>query len=96
MTSAKQDFQRRLEAELRESDAKVAGLKAKAKGANAEIRAQFEIELETLAGTRALAQEKLQEVRRHGEWAWEDLRDDAEKTWNELRDLIERSASLFE
>ena len=71
-------------------------LQAKARHARAEIRADFEVELEALAGDRALAQVRLQELRRHGEWAWEDLKDSAERTWNELREAIERSASCFE
>jgi len=70
-------------------------LKARARGASAEVRAEFEVQLEALAGDRALAQERLQELRRHGQWAWEDLKDDAERTWKELREAIERSASYF-
>ncbi|HEY5293730.1 MAG TPA: hypothetical protein VIJ43_15605 [Burkholderiales bacterium] len=94
-TSAKQGFQQELEAQLKEWDAKLEALKAKARDAKAEIRAEFAVELEALAGERAVAQEKLQELRRHGEWAWEDLKDSAEKTWSELREAIERSASSF-
>jgi len=94
-TSAKQGFQQKLEAQLKEWDAKLEELKAKARHAKAEIRAEFEVQLEALAGERAVAEEKLQELRRHGEWAWEDLKDSAEKTWSELREAIERSASLF-
>jgi Protein of unknown function (DUF2934) len=94
-TRAKQGFQQKLEAQLKEWDAKLEELKAKARDAKAEIRAEFEVQLEALAGERAVAQEKLQELRRHGEWAWEDLKDSAEQTWSELREAIERSASLF-
>ncbi len=95
LIGTKQGFQRKLEAELKEWDARVDALKAKARGADADIRAQFEVQLESLAGTRALAEEKLEEVRRHGVWAWEDLKGDVEKALSELRAVIERSASLF-
>lgn len=94
-TGAKQGFQQELEAQLKEWDAKLVELKAKALDAKAEIRAEFEVELEALAGTRAVAQEKLQELRWHGEWAGEDLKGGAEKAWSELREAIERSASSF-
>ena len=94
-TSAKLRFQQKLEAQLKEWDAKLEALKAKARDAKTEIRAEFEVQLEDLAGERAIAREKLQELRRHGEWAWEDLKDSAEKTWSELREAIKRSASLF-
>lgn len=94
-TSAKHRFQQKLETQLKEWDTKLEELKAKARDAKAEIRAEFEVQLEDLAGERALAQETLQELRRHGEWAWEDLKDSTEKTWSELREAIKRSASLF-
>lgn len=94
--NAKFRFQQKLEAELREWDAKLQQLKVKARDATAEVSAEFEVQLEAIAGDRALAQEKLQELSRHGEWAWEDLKDSAEKTWNELREAIARSASCFE
>lgn len=94
-TSAKHRFQQELETQLKEWDVKLEESKAKARSANTEIRAEFEVQLEALAGERTLAQEKLLELRRHGEWAWEDLIDSAEETWSELREAIERSASLF-
>ena len=93
--SAKQGFQQKLEAQLKEWDAKLEELKAKARDAKAEIRAEFEVQLDALAGERAVAQQKLQELCRHGEWAWEDLKDSAEQTWSELREAIKRSASRF-
>ena len=92
---AKRRFQHTLEAQLKAWDARLDELKAKARDAKAEIRAEFEVQLEAIAGKRALAQEKLQELRRHGEWAWEDLQDSAENAWSELREAIKRSASLF-
>lgn len=93
--NAKHRFQREFEAQLEDWDAMLERLKARARGASAEVRAEFEVQLEALAGDRALAQERLQELRRHGQWAWEDLKDDAERTWKELREAIERSASYF-
>ena len=94
-TSAKHRFQEKLEAQLKEWDLRLEELKAKARDAKAEIRAEFEVDLEALAGKSALAQEKLQELRRHGEWAWEDVKDSAEKTWSELREALRHSTSLF-
>jgi len=94
-TSARHRFQEKLETQLREWDARLDELKAKARDATTEIRAEFDVQLEALAGKRAVAQEKLQELRQHGEWAWEDLKDSAEKAWSELREAIKRTASLF-
>lgn len=93
--TAKLAFQQELEAELKTWDAKLEKLKAKAKAAKAEIRAEFELQLEALAGKRAFAQEKLQELRQRGEWAWEDLKDSANEVWSDLREALERSRSRF-
>jgi hypothetical protein len=91
--SPKQAFQHKLESELGEWDAKLERLRARAKNAKAEIRAEFELQLEALAASKAVAQEKLRELGRHGEWAWEDLKDGAEKAWADLREALERAAS---
>ncbi len=93
--NAKQRFQQVFEERLKAWDARLDELKAKARDAKAEVRAEFEVQLEALASKRALAQEKLLELRRHGQWAWEDLQDSAEHAWSELREAIKRSASLF-
>lgn len=89
----KQAFQQRLECRLRQWDTRLEQLRTKAKQARQDIRDDFEVQLEALAGKRALAQEKLQELQRHGEWAWEDLKDGANRAWTELRSAIDRAAS---
>ncbi|MGP1676119.1 MAG: DUF2934 domain-containing protein [Burkholderiales bacterium] len=91
--SPKQAFQQTLEAQLKEWDAKLEQLRAKATDAKADIRAEFEVQLEALTAKQAVAQEKLRELRQHGEWAWEDLKHGADKAWKELREAIERAAS---
>ena len=91
--SQKQAFQQKLEAHLAEWDAKLEQLRAKAKEAKADIRAEFEIQLEALTSKRAVAQEKLRELRQHGEWAWEDVKGGTDKAWKEMRDAIDRAAS---
>lgn len=91
--SSKQAFQKKLEDQLGEWDAKLEQLRAKAKEAKADISAEFEVQLEALAARRAVAQEKLRELRQHGESAWEDLTAGADKAWKELREAIERAAS---
>jgi hypothetical protein len=91
--SPKQAFQHKLESELRQWEAKLEQLRARAKDAQAGIRAEFELQLEALAARQALAQEKLRELSRHGERTWEDLKEGAEKAWADLREALERAAS---
>jgi chromosome segregation ATPase len=91
--SPKQAFQQKLETQLDEWDAKLEQLRTKAKEAKADIRAEFEVQLEALAAKRAVAQDNLRELRQNGESAWEDLKGGADKAWKELREAIERAAS---
>ena len=91
--SSKQAFQKKLEDQLAEWDARLEQLRARAKEAKADISAEFEVQLEALAARRAVAQEKLRELRQHGEWAWEDLKAGADKAWKEWREAMERAAS---
>lgn len=91
----KQDFQKKLEAQLKEWDAKLDELKTKALEAKAEIRADYEKQLEILAGKRAAAQAKMQELRLRTEDAWEDLKSGTEKAWDEMRKALDQIASRF-
>jgi chromosome segregation ATPase len=93
--SKKRAFQETLEAQLKEWDAKLDVLKAKARKATAEARAECEGQLEALAAKRVLAQEKLQELRERTEDAWEDLKAGVDKTWGEIGKAINKIASHF-
>ena len=90
---AKHAFLHKFESHLEQWDAKLDRLRVKTKHAKADVRTEFEVQLEALTGKRALAQEKLHELRQHGEWAWEDLKDGADKAWKELREALEHAAS---
>lgn len=93
--SSKHAFEKKLETHLSDWDARLERLRAKARETKADVRAEFEVQLEALAAERAVAQEKLRELRQHGEWAWEDLKGDADTAWKELREAIERAASAL-
>lgn len=93
--TAKQDFQQKLEAQLKEWDAKLDELKAKVLETKAGIRADYEKQLEVLAGKRAAAQAKIQELRLRTEDAWEDLKGGTEKAWDEMRKALDQIASRF-
>lgn len=93
--SAKQSFQQKLEAQLKEWDAMLDELKAKAPGLKGKIRTEYENQLETLAEKRANANEKLQNLRKHTEDAWEDLKEGVEGAWADMRVAMERIASRF-
>lgn len=94
-SSAKQSFQQKLEDQLKEWDAKLEELKAKAPGLKGKIRTEYEKQLEALAEKRANANEKLQDLRKQTENAWEDMKEGSEKAWADMRVAMERITSRF-
>ena len=93
--SPKQIFQQKLEAQLRDLDTVFDELKLQSSLAKAELRAEFEKQLDGLAAKRAAAQTKLSELSRRTEGAWEDLKGGTEKAWDDMRQTLNQIASRF-
>jgi len=93
--ATKEAYQKKLEAQLRQWDAELALLNAKANKATADARINYENELESLKSKRAAAHETLEELRKRSENAWEDMKDGAEKAWDEMGKAIEKVAARF-
>jgi hypothetical protein len=90
--ASKQAYQQKLEAQLKEWDAKLDVLSARAQKATADARISYENELGALKARRAAAHESLQELGRRGESAWEDMKGGVEKAWDDMRQAIEKVA----
>jgi hypothetical protein len=88
-------YQQKLEAQLKEWDAKLDQLNAKAQKATADARIKYENELESLKGKRAEAHKMLVELGKRGENAWEDMKDGAERVWDEMGKAMEKIAARF-
>jgi hypothetical protein len=93
--ASKEAYQKKLEAQLNEWDAKLKQLGATAKTATADARINYENQLEDLKRKRAAAHETLQELGKRGENAWEDMKDGMEKAWDEMSKSIENIAARF-
>ena len=93
--ATKEAYQKKLEAQLKEWDAKLALLSAKAEKATADARISYENELESLKRKRAAAHQTLEELGKRSENAWEDMKDGAEKVWDEMGKAIEKAAVRF-
>lgn len=91
----KQAFQAALEKQLKELDTRLEELKLKSTLAKMELRSEYEKQLATLAGKRATAQTRLNELRGRAEDAWEDLKGGTEKAWEDMREALERMAARF-
>ena len=93
--ATKEAYRKKFEAQLKEWDAKLDTLTAKAQKASADARIKYENELENLKTKRAAVHKALEELGRRSENAWGDVKDGAEKTWDEMSKALEKVAARF-
>lgn len=93
--SLKEAYIKKLEAQLREWDAEIGKLKAKADKANSEAQIKYHKQIQELRSLQAQAREKMEEIRKARGDAWEDLKGGAEKAWSTLGTALKSVASRF-
>ena len=91
----KEDYQEKLEAQLREWSAKIDQLKAGAERMAADAKVRYHQQLDALRGKQEAAQKKLQELKESGEGAWESLKAGIDRAWDELKQGVEGALSRF-
>jgi multidrug resistance efflux pump len=72
--SMKEQYEQKLEAQLDEWGAEINKLKAKAKGAEADGKIEYEKEIKEINAMQEAAKDKLKELKNAGEDAWRDLK----------------------
>jgi hypothetical protein len=93
--SEKKAYQDKMEAQLREWQAKIDVLKAKADKAKAEQQVKYYEKIENLRVKKKAADAKLAELRRAGEGAWGDIKTGMEKAWKDLTESVEEATKKF-
>jgi|APFre7841882724_1041349.scaffolds.fasta_scaffold45069_2 hypothetical protein len=93
--ASKEAYQRKWEAQLNVWDAKLDQLRAKAQKATADVRIDYENELESLKHKREEAHKALAALADRSESAWEEMKDGAEKVWDDMRKAMEKVAARF-
>lgn len=89
------EFLLRIEPQLDEWDRRLEAMREKARSARAEIRADYEKQIDALDVKRRTIQARIQQIRTNTEDAWEDLKAGLEKSWDETRKALEQVASRF-
>jgi archaellum component FlaC len=85
----KEAYQEKIEAQVREWDAKVEGLKAKAQQAKAETKIKLEEQISTLRQKREGISQKLQALKEISEDKWQGLQAGIDQAWNDMKKLLE-------
>lgn len=92
---AREAYQKKMESQLKEWNAKIDGLRARAERASADIQIEYYEQIDTLRTKQEAAQSKLQELKRAGGNAWQDLKAGVEAAWKELRNTMDNAVSKF-
>ena len=86
----------KLKAQLDEWNAEVKKWEAKAKGAQAEMRIEYEKQLEVFRGQRDQAIEQMRQVQSAAGEAWLDLVHGADDAWTKTREAFAKARSHFQ
>ena len=89
---AKEEFQKKLEVQLNELDAKIAKFREKGRDLKDESKVNWDRKMADLEKKREAARVKLDEVGRSSAEAWKDVQKGATSAWDEL-DKAFRDAS---
>lgn len=95
MKNRRKAFEEKFEAQLKEWNAQISLLKAKANTAKAEAKVEYYTAIEALQHKQDSAKTKLRELKASGDEAWEELKTGAEKVWSEVKTALHDAASKF-
>lgn len=89
------EYLEKFKSQLDQWNAELAKLEAKANEAQADARLRYESEIEELRQRREEARERMKELERAGEDAWDGFRENAEKAWKDLDEGFRKAWSHF-
>jgi len=95
MKDKRKAYEEKLDAQLKEWNAQIALLKAKAENAKADSKIDYYKTIEALEDKQNKAKAKLQELKTSGDEAWEAVKAGAEKVWAEVKTAYHDAASKF-
>ena len=87
--ATKEEYQAKMEAQLKEVTAKLADLAAKADKAQADAKVKYQEQITQLKAKLNETQGRLQKIKASSGEAWLALKDGTEKAWSELRGALD-------
>lgn len=93
--SHRDEYLNKLKAQLDQWNAEVSKWEAKAKGAQADVRTEYDKQLETYRHQRDQALEHMRKVQAATGDAWMDLVRGADDAWAKMKEVFEKANSHF-
>jgi hypothetical protein len=91
----KNAYQDKMDARLREWQANIDALRARADQVGAEQRIKYYEEIESLRTKQQRVHEKLEVLRTAGTDAWEEVKTGVEVAWSDLQDAVQRARDKY-
>ena len=91
--STKEAYKQKIEAEVELAQAKLAELRAVAKGCAADTRIKYDQQIEELQQKVDATKTKLKALAETGEDAWEHLKDGVDNAWGALSSAVKDTAA---
>jgi hypothetical protein len=95
MNEKRKAYEEKLDAQLKEWNAQIDLLKAKAENNQADAKIYYYKRIGALEQKRNGAKMKLRELKSAGDEAWEELKTGAEKAWAEAKTAFHDAVSKF-
>ena len=93
--SSRDEYMRKMQAKLEEWNAEIEMLTAKAGKATADVKTEYNEQIESLKAKQAAARQKIAELQQAGESAWVDLKSGMELAWTAMGEAIDSARSRF-
>ena len=95
MEDKRKAYEEKLDAQLKEWNAQIALLKARAENAKADAKVDYYKTIEAFEHKQDKAKTKLQELKTAGDEAWDAFKTGAEKAWAEVMTAYHDAVSKF-
>ncbi len=91
----KKSYLQKMADQLKQWDAKIDELKAKAVKAKAESRAELLKQVDALRAKKEGVQGKLKQLQEAGDGAWDEMKSGLERSWTEFKGAFTNASAKF-
>jgi len=95
MNREKQAYKQKVDAQLKEWDAKIELLKAKGGNLAADARLEFEKQMKNMETNKSEFKAYFDRVAERADDTWDDVKDEADKKWKGFANSVESFVSRF-
>lgn len=92
---SKEEYIRAMQEKLEEWNADIDVLMAKGNEVSAELKSDYAEQVESLKTKQAVARQKIDELQKSGEGAWEDLKTGLDLAWRVIGEAVDSAKSRF-